>query len=175
MSMFLGTAFALTAAGLQPPPAAAPAPAPNVVSSLLECRRIADPAQRLACFDSASAAFDQARTNRDIVVVDREEVRNTRRSLFGFRLPNLFGSGADDRTSGEPPLDEVTSTVQSFRSAGYGRYAMTLADGSEWTMIESDDDVELSRGDTVKIERAAFGSYRASIGGRRAVRVRRTG
>lgn len=170
----LGAIALLTSSGMQPAASPTAPAAPQVVDTLLQCRQIADPSQRLACFDSATAAFEQARTNRDIVVVDREEVRATRRSLFGFRLPRLFGSGAEEGGTNEPTLTEINSTIASVRSAGYGRWSMTLEDGSEWTMIESDNDLDIRRGEPIKIERAAFGSYRATLR-RGFIRVRRTG
>src|SRR5690348_11471763 len=65
------------------------APQATPVSKLVECRKIADPAARLQCYDAGVDNLNAAVKSGSIVVVDREDVRKTRRSLFGFTLPKL--------------------------------------------------------------------------------------
>ena len=77
-------ALILLAGALVAPPITA-APAAKAVGraaelqKLIDCRKIADNTQRLACFDAAAASFDQAEAKGDIVVVDREQARKVRR------------------------------------------------------------------------------------------------
>src|SRR5579859_2881697 len=74
-------------------------PPPAAVQSLLACRSVAEPQQRLACFDKAAQGFEEAVTKREVVVIDKARATEARRSLFGFSIPNfgaLFGGGGDE-------------------------------------------------------------------------------
>ena len=73
-----------------------PAPRPQALATLLACHSIGDEKQRLACYDREIAVFESAERDRKVIVLDQEQVKTTRRSLFGFSLPSLrlFGSGA---------------------------------------------------------------------------------
>lgn len=154
-----------------------PRGAAKVVDDLAACRSIAAPEQRLACFDRAADALVSARQSREIVVLDRQEVKKTERSLFGFSLPKLpfFGGGGEGGKANEPRVDEIESTIAGISPAGYGKYSFRLADGSIWQMIEMDTNMKPRAGDKIRIERAALGSFRASIKGGPLRRVRRTG
>jgi hypothetical protein len=63
--------------------------------AVTQCRTITAPAERLACFDESVAALDTAEESQTVVVIDQQQVRETRRSLFGISLPDtgLFGNG----------------------------------------------------------------------------------
>ena len=75
------TAFA--ALGTAPAAAKAPPPQSPLVTALDRCRTIPDPTQRLACFDSAAGTLVAAARSGQVSVVDRGELRQARRSLFG--------------------------------------------------------------------------------------------
>ncbi|WP_277314719.1 hypothetical protein [Sphingomonas sp. AOB5] len=146
---------------------------PAELRALLECRGITDNAARLACFDAASARFDVARQRGDLAVVDREEVRKTRRGLFGFRLPGISLFGGDKEGGDE--LAELTGKVVSARRGSDG-WTITLEGGAVW---QQTDAVMLGRspkpGSTVVIRRAALGSYKMNVDGGPAIKVRRIG
>ncbi|MCJ1962488.1 hypothetical protein MTR65_17480, partial [Novosphingobium sp. 2637] len=79
----LGAALALTplAAGAQEsgePPAA--------LRGLAQCRALTDDAARLACFDRESAALLAASDTGAVAIVDEDEARQVRRSLYGFAV-----------------------------------------------------------------------------------------
>lgn len=151
----------------------------KVVQEIDACRSITDPAERLACFDRSAAALVTATQNREVVVLDEQEVKRTERSLFGFSLPklNLFGSrGEDDRRdAARPSIDEIASTITGVAQAGYGKWAFALEDGSNWVTIEMNASLRPRVGDPIVIKRAALGSFRASVKGASLVRIRRTG
>jgi len=112
----LAAAGVLIAALSAPPILAAPAPAAPTdrakeLQQLIECRKLTDPTQRLACYDQAATVLDQAEAKGDIVVVNREQARKVRRQAFGFTLPSisLFERG-------EKP--EEINTVQGKVAAG---------------------------------------------------------
>lgn len=141
--------------------------AARVVDAVVACRSIADPAERVACYDRTTDALVTARERRDIVVVDREKVKETRRSLFGFGAPNLrlFGQSQAEAEADEAEIKEVSSKIRSIRGAGYGHYVMALEDGSVWQTTGDAGRFRPTPGSTLKIKRGALGSYRASLEG----------
>jgi hypothetical protein len=151
----------------------APAARPEAFEALVRCRAIADAAARLSCFDSAAANLQQAAERRDLVVVDREQVRENRRRLFGLPIPGLgglLGGGDDD----EEEVNFIESPVASATQGGDGRWVVRLQDGSIWVQTDNLTIVGRPRpGQRVRVERAALGSYRMRVNGQPAVRVRR--
>ena len=147
---------------------------PELFEALVRCRALADDAARLQCFDAAAAALQQAAERRDVVVIDRTQVRESRRRLFG--LPNIrlpfFGGDDDDE---QENVDAIESTVRSAYQQGYGRWVVTLEDGSIWA--QTDDNLIAGRprqGQPVRVMRGALGSFMMRVNNQPAVRVRRT-
>ena len=172
---YLAALGLLAAAGASAQQAQEPQARPQALTRVLDCRTIASQADRLACYDREVAAFEIAEKAREVVVYDREQIRKTRRSLFGIALPDLkiFGGRKDDGGESEE-VTQLESTIRAISQSGNSRYVFTLEDGARWAQI---DDRELSAtpraGQTVRIRRAAMGSYLANIGGNVAIRVRR--
>lgn len=177
--MFRATSAALLAAALLAVPASAQnrasgQPSP-LVGALEGCRGIADPAQRLNCYDKAAANLLAATRSGEVSVVDRGQLRQARKSLFGFGMPKLpFFSG--DR-SADDDSDELKTIVRSARSIGGGKFRITVADGNAvWETTESYtnfDDPE--PGQEIVIRRGPLGSYMLRIDGQRGVKGRRVG
>jgi hypothetical protein len=143
-----------------------------LVRDMLACRSEADPVKRLACYDGKVGAFAVAAEKGDVKVVDREDVKKTRRALFGFTLPKLpFFSGDD---SAEDQADEVETSVTSVTALGYGKFAITMADGAVWRTTENMRRDPVA-GAAVKIRKASLGSYMLSVAGRPGVRALRVG
>jgi hypothetical protein len=145
---------------------------PEVLSRVTACRAISGAAERLACFDREVAALEAAAAAQEIAVVDREQVRRTRRSLFGLRLPDLGIFGDDDDGEGEDiaAVREISSTVSSFYTGADGRMHYALADGSVWVQTDGRRQ-RPSRGEPIRIRRGALGSYIANISERAGFRV----
>lgn len=163
----------MAAAVAQQGPANAAQPLPQQVRALRECRVIADTSARLACYDTAAAALDQAVASRSVVVLGAEDVRRTKRSLFGFSLPRLpfLGSGKDGDSAEER---EIESTIASASEGAYGRWRVRLEEGGVWETTEAaSGSNEPFAGAKVRIRRAALGSYLMNVGRSRALRVRR--
>ncbi len=145
----------------------------TLLTSVLNCRELTDDQARLRCFDAAAAALGEASSAGALVVVDREAVRRTRRGLFGFNMPRLPFFRGD--TSQDEEVTEIEGTIRSIRSLDYGKWALTLEDDSTWQTTESDTRNPAPRvGQSVRIRRAALGSYMLSIEGARGVRAMRT-
>ncbi len=138
-----------------------------LLAAVTQCRAIADPAARLTCFDTSVAALDTAERSQAVVVVDQQQVRETKRNLFGISLPNLGLFGSDD-------LPQIETTVTSAAVDGAGHWSFVMADGARWT--QTDDNVIARRpraNDKVIIKRAALGSFRLSVGGQPGVKAKR--
>ena len=147
---------------------------PELFEALVRCRAIADDTARLQCFDNAAAALQTAAERREVVVVDRAQVRESRRRLFGLALPRLpiFGGAADDED--EEEIRSIESNIVSAYQAAYGRWVVRLEDGSTWAQV--DDNLIAARpraGQTVRVNRGALGSYMMRVNNQPAVRVRR--
>jgi hypothetical protein len=159
---------------------AAPAPAnveisgSQLVKTVQNCQSIRDNGARLACYDRSVATLTAADARGDVTVMDREQMRQAHRSLFGFSLPNLpFFSGSKDKEVQQEPK-QLASTLASFRDIGNGFFRFTIADpASTWESTEASNVFDPKIGAKVIIERGAIGSYFAEIGGNRAVRARR--
>jgi hypothetical protein len=164
---------ALLAAGSAAAADRAPANGSPLVGELGRCRSISDNAQRLACFDRASGALLAAASRGDVSVVDRSELRTTRRSLFGFGLPKL------PFFRGDPTADEASETldskIASARELGNGKYRIGLTDGNAvWDTLETYEALDPPRsGQPVTIKRGALGSYLVRIDGQRGVKAKR--
>lgn len=170
-SLAVAAALAASAAVAQKVPQGSP-----FINDVTGCQAITDPAQRLACFDASVAKLKTATEQREVVVVDREQVRKTRRSLFGFSfpdLPKIFGGGDGDDEADEPEFKQLESTIVKVGSQGNGKWIMVLPDGAAWQYTEVNRNVEPEAGDKILIKKAALGSFMANIDGQRAVRVQR--
>lgn len=144
-----------------------------LITSVLNCRELADDQARLRCFDTAAAALGEASSAGSLVVVDREAVRRTRRGLFGFNMPRLPFFRGD--TSQEEEVSEIEGTIRSVRALDYGKWTLTLDDNSTWQTTEANTHNPAPRaGQSVRIRRAALGSYMLSVEGQRGVRAMRT-
>jgi hypothetical protein len=167
--------LAIVAAGLSPAmgSAASRAPAPDpthaaVVQAISDCRKIAENAARLACFDQAASALDQAQAQGKVVVVDSDQVKAVRRQSFGFNIPSiaLFShSGKED------PMDKVTVELTGGHTGPDGRWRFTTVDDAVWRQTDSDELYNPPhQGSSMVIRKAALGSFFCKIDGQSAIR-----
>lgn len=171
--------LALATATYAPAPAqTSPQADPQGLRALAACREISNAEARLACFDREALAIQQALVKGDLIALDREEVRKTRRSLFGFSLPatRLFSKDDGREQSDKETVDNLSAVIKSARQLPRGRWTIELEEGGIWTQI---DDRKLAihprPGHKIEIRGAALGSYLANVNGQIAIRVRRTG
>ena len=161
----LGFANVVAAKDKSPPP-------PQAWQEVVKCRDVADPAARLACFDSQVGKLEQATAKGDVVMADRASVRETKKGLFGFKLPSLgiFGGGDADKDE----VNSIEGTIAAARPFGYGSWRITLEDGSIWEQTDDERPVfDPARGNKVKVYKGALGTFRMNIDGQRAIKVRR--
>lgn len=148
----------------------APGKPPASLSALTECRALSDDRARLACFDREVAALETKVQTKEVAVVDRADVRKTRRSLFGIALPSIKLFDNDD----EPEIKEINAVIQSVSRDGEGHLVFTLDDGATWAQT---DDFPLGNavkpGSKVTLKRGTFGSFFADFEKTVPVRAKR--
>jgi hypothetical protein len=154
--------------------AKAPPPLSPYVNALDQCRQIADGGQRLACYDRAVPPFVTASRSGQINIVDRGELRQARRSLFGFSMPKLpFFAG--DQSAGDTP-DQIDTTIKSAREVGYGTFRIVVTEGNAvWETTEQSMGLDPRSGQKITIRRGPLGSFFLRVEGQRSVKGRRVG
>jgi hypothetical protein len=111
------------------------------------CRTVADPTQRLACFDRASTTS-----------APPAKAVEPRAEDFGKPAP-------------PPPVQvsKVTAGLREFARTGRGSAVFVLDNGQTWRQVESDTTVvrEPAAGEAVNvtIERGIFDTYNLSLSG----------
>jgi hypothetical protein len=148
----------------------------SYVAALRACQGKTDPAERLACYDTAVAAVVSASSEGEVRVVDREEVRETRRKLFGFTLPDLgiFG-GKSDKEDPEQAEEFTTlvTTITGVRATS-GTYVLITEEGAEWQLDEVPARLLRPKvGQSLEIKKGALSSYFLRIDGQKGVKGRR--
>jgi hypothetical protein len=150
----------------QPLTSAAP---PKIFQDVVQCRAITDAAQRLACFDRSVGALAAAQANKDLYIADKDAIREARRGLFGFSVPKMKIFGDGDM---EDDVDQIETTIAGVGQGQKG-YIFTLKDGARWMQTDSAYMDRPKVGATIRIKRAAFGSYFGSINGKTGFRIDR--
>ena len=145
-----------------------------LIEALSRCRAQSDDAARLRCYDAAAGALTAAAAQGELVVVDQQDLKKVRKSLFGFSVPKLPFFGGD--RSADETEDEITATIASVGPAGGGKWRVKLEDGALWETTEASAFIRDPKvGNTVLIKRGALGSYMMRIAGQLALRAKRVG
>lgn len=143
---------------------------PAIYTALLDCRAIADPQARLACFDAKAEVLANATAQHSIIVADQEELRKTRRGLFGFALPTT-GLLADGE---EEEIKRFETAVTSARTTRDGRWIVAVTPGGTWEQIDSRELALAPKANQkVVITHGALGTYFVSVDGQIPLRMRR--
>lgn len=143
-----------------------PTAPPPAYQAVLDCRSIADPAVRLACYDKQVTAMSDATQKKDLVVIDRATIRETKRGLFGISLPKIKIFGGND----DEEVNQIESTLTAAYSSKDGQSIFVLADGSRWKQTDGRFTYPKA-GQKVLVKRAALGSFMAQVNGQPGVRV----
>lgn len=145
---------------------------------LRACRTIAGDSERLACFDKVTATLVTAADEGDLSVVDREQVRKTRRTLFGFALPDLGIFGRSDKAKDKDEVDQIevlNTTIASSRMTPDGIEFKTV-EGAVWLIGSPPRRLMTPRaGQPVEFRKGSLSSYFIRINGQGGVKGRRIG
>ncbi len=143
-----------------------------VLRNLLDCRTRPDPAERLACYDAAATRFETATTLGEVVVVDREQIRNIKRQSFGLTLPSfaIFSAGAKTEE-----IDTRIELVLDHPQTGEdGHLQFVFEDGAVWRQFDGGDIFPRPRkGMKAVITKGAVGGFFLSLEGKPGFKVQR--
>lgn len=144
-------------------------PSDRALAPLVACRPIPDPKARALCYDAALDKLQQSVVDRNVVVMDREQVK----ANFGFGgsqpLPRSPAAKAQPIQ-----IDEVESTITAVTSYGYDNWGIRIASGGLWRTTDSALPFPPKVGATIKIKRASLGGYVMYLGNNKTVRVLRS-
>jgi len=143
---------------------------PKVYTDIVACRALAAATARLACFDAATKALEDATDTRQIVMLDQEDVRKTKKSLFGFSLPKIPFFGQSDAEQ-DAEFKQVEGDLAGVQSIGAGKYQFTVKDAGVWQTTEATP-LLLKDGKAFIIKCGALGSFMLIMNGR-GIRVKR--
>lgn len=155
---------------------AAPAPASaqeaDYLAELKACRSIEDEDDRLECYDSKVGAMVSASDAGDMRIVDREDVRRTRRQLFGFTVPDLDILEGDEQDKESSEMLETT--VTSARQLTNKSWRFTTAENAVWEINNAPARLRsINAGDKVIFKEASLGFYFIRINGQMGVKGKR--
>jgi hypothetical protein len=148
------------------PPMRAP-----TVQAVIDCRKLEDPGQRLACYDKTVAAMTDAEAKGDLVSIDRAQRREARRQAFGFALPSLSFLERGDRPD---EFNHIDDTIASAYQNGEGRWVFRMQSGSVWRQTQDEETFRKPHeGSSARISKASLGSFMMSVDGQPGIRVHR--
>ena len=164
------SAFIATAS--QSAPTVTPAQRAKVLQEVVDCRKVSVDADRLACFDRATSALDEAEKKGEVVVVDKAQAHEISRQAFGFSLPSLnlvFRA----RGGEQAPTDLVTQVERGHLDAN-DRFTVVTHEGAVWRQTDDASLFAPKPGETFTVRPGALGSFFCKVGTQPAVRCKRT-
>jgi hypothetical protein len=164
-------ALSVGLACLAAPVRAADPPSAPAVQGVIDCRKIAESAGRLTCYDQAVDAMAKAERSGDLVTIDRQQRSALRRQAFGFNIPSLNLLERDRKPAQDERIEARVAAVSRDTS---GRLIIRLEDGAVWAQT---DDGMLGRdpkpGSIALIRHGALGSFFMDFDGRPGFRATR--
>lgn len=147
------------------------AEAPAIYQDVVNCMKINDVIERLACYDRSVLAMETAKKTAQIFVASGAQIEEGRRGLFGLTMPSLkiFGTTPDNAQE----IKEITAVIVSARETASG-YVFELDDGATWAQSEI---LYLGttpkKGQKITIRKAALGSFMGKLDGGVRFRIKR--
>ncbi len=142
-----------------------------VVKDLEACRSIQADAERLACYDKAAGALQQAQATGAVVVLDKQQIQEAKKDAFGFSMPSFKFF---DRGEKPEAMDEVVLVVERAYHNGEGKWVIKTENGQTWRQT---DDYELfkppHKGSEARIKRGLLNSFTINIDGQRSFKAHR--
>ncbi len=148
-------------------------PGQDALLEVAKCVDVADPGERLKCFDRAAALAKSA-----LAAAPKVADKKSWLDMFGFpasqappKTTEEFGKVAPSPGSGE--VTQVTSSVLEFARTPRGPVVFILENGQVWRQLAGDTSVirDPVPGAPMKvtIENGFLGSYNLSIEGRNGI------
>lgn len=151
----------------------APEPSGEYVDKLKKCQSISDGQERLACFDAAVGEIVAANDAGEVRIIDQEDIRNTRRQLFGLSVPEV---GVLKRDAGEDKeaSELLETTITSVRYLSAKKIRFTTEEGAIWEINRPPRRLRtVKAGHNVVFKKAALGTFFIRIDGQMGVKGKR--
>jgi hypothetical protein len=134
------------------------------------CTKLSDAKERLACFDKEVAAQIARESHGAADVASVTPTKSAPTASGAAKPPKLteeqkmgFDAGKVQKleapADAPAPLKTLTTKIQGVATNANGREIFTLENGQVWRQVELDPKFNVHPGDTVQIERGAFGSF----------------
>lgn len=139
------------------------------LSGLYACEAISGQADQLACFRAETAKLRAAETSGDVIAVEKDTLDEIKKTEV--RKAEVKREKAVKEKSAKTRTLAIRSTA-TYGSKGYVRF--TLENGEVWRQTEAARIRFTDSGtDTLTLKRAAMGSHRGTVNGKRpSFRVR---
>lgn len=152
---------------------AMPEPSGEYVGQLKSCQSVVDDSERLACFDRAVGEIVSANDAGEVRIIDREDIRDTRRRLFGLSVPEV---GVLKREEGEDKeaSELLESSITSVRYISGKKIRFTTEEGATWEIKSAPRWLRnVKTGHGVVFKKAALGTFFIRIDGQMGVKGKR--
>lgn len=143
----------------------APSRAAGPLDGILACRRLADSASRLACFDRESAALANP-AHTPVGAASVPHPAPSPQQTFGL-APGKIIEREEAAQRLPRQLDHLAAHIEFVSKTADGRDVFTLDNHQVWAQLVPDDDLYAKPGDAVEISRAMLGSYWLAVKSRR--------
>lgn len=148
----------------------------SILEGLRGCRALAGRNERVICYDAKVGALLGAVEAGDVRLVDREQVRKSRRQLFGLTLPDVDILKADAKEKLEEESSLFETTIATGRQIAPTSWRFTTIEGAVWEINNPVRRIApLEPGDKVVFKSASLGYYFIRINGQIGVKGRRVG
>ena len=125
---------------------------------MLACAKETDDASRLRCFDGVVAGLRRA-PPASAASAAAASSAPTIAATAPATLQDKFGARGDLNQEKQEELTEITATVTEVGTRPHGELVLTLDNGQVWAERSAGSKVKVKKGDTVKIEAGALGSF----------------
>jgi hypothetical protein len=131
---------------------------------LAECVRERDDAQRLACFDRATAQLGASSSNDASVAAEGGAPSASDFGVSGSEVARKRGAAEEENAP--PEVKRLDATVAAIARQPRGELILTLDNGQVWMQKTATSWFPVAPGDQVMIAAGALGSYRLTTSGR---------
>lgn len=148
-------------------------PSGDLLDKLKACQAVTGDSERLACFDQAVGEVVAASDAGEVRIVDQEDVRRTKRQLFGLSVPEIdILKTKDDEDKEASELLETSIT--SVRYISRRKLRFTTEEGAVWEINNAPSRLRtVEAGDQVVFKKAALGTFFIRIDGQLGVKGKR--
>ncbi|MEM6858136.1 MAG: hypothetical protein AAF559_09715 [Pseudomonadota bacterium] len=172
------SAGAVAAALLWTIPGTAQEQAPNAGPDFLEqlkvCQTKTNDSERLACFDQAVGNIVAANEAGEVQIIDQDDVRRTKRELFGLSVPDIDILKTDDEEEDKKAKEELETVITSASYQSRKKIRFTTQEGAVWEITGAPSRLRtIEAGDRVVFKKASMGTFFIRINGQVGVRGKR--